>query len=62
MKSYITMLSIQLLLLSAVVYLCSCSVKMESEWFGKTEKDDRSISQGLYPEGVSQARKGDQRY
>jgi len=50
------------LLLWLGITLSACSVKMESEWFGKTEKDDRSISKALYPEGVTQQRKSEQRY
>jgi len=42
--------------------LTGCSFKVETGWHGQTGRDDRVISQGLYPEGVSQARKGDQRY
>lgn len=42
--------------------LQACSFKVETGWHGQTGRDDRVISQGLYPEGISQKRGADQRY
>ena len=54
---------IALAILTALgISLSACSFKVETGWHGQTGRDDRVISQGLYPEGISQQRKADQRY
>jgi hypothetical protein len=60
MKVYIALQVLTALL--AIHLLTGCSFKVETGWHGQTGRDDRVISQGLYPEGVSQQRKTDQRY
>jgi hypothetical protein len=57
MKVY---LLLQLLMLACA--LQACSFKFEAGYHGQTGRDDRVISQGLYPEGISQKRGNDQRY
>lgn len=58
----VTKLIVSALLLALGISLSACSFKVETGWHGQTGRDDRVISQGLYPEGVSQLRKTDQRY
>lgn len=58
----VTKLIVSALLLALGISLSACSFKVETGWHGQTGRDDRVISQGLYPEGISQQRKADQRY
>jgi hypothetical protein len=44
------------------ISLSACSLKAEFGYHGQTGRDDRVISNSLYPEGISQQRKTEQRY